>query len=165
MSRSSELQAALRRLRNPYASLQFEEGTSDEETSAHALWKRSENPYAQDFYLNKQVAEPSIESLSSPPEPRTLSQVDFEKRARAIFRQYIPAEERGALRPHYREFIERNKPRSPQSRFKLIGQLRRYDLSDLGGIKSQFNREEEAFTIEKLLEIEAKADAIPDDQS
>jgi hypothetical protein len=159
------MQAALRSMRNPYASLQLEENASDEETSAHALWKRSENPYAQDFYLGQQRSEAPIESSSPLPKEGTLSQADFEKRARAIFRPYIPAEEHGTLRPHYREFIERNKSRSPQIRFKLIGHLRRYDLSDLGGLKGQFNREEAAFTKEKLLEIEANAGLKPDDQS
>jgi hypothetical protein len=165
MSRSPKIQEALRRLRNPYASLQLEENVIDEETSARALWKQSENPYAQDFYLSQQRPKSPIESSSPLPKEGTLSQADFEKRARAIFRPYIPAEEQGTLRPHYREFIERNKSRSPQIRFKLIGQLRRYDLSDLGGLTGQFNREEEAFTIEKLLEIEAKAGSKPDDQS
>jgi hypothetical protein len=145
--------------------LQFEVNESNEEASAHALWKRSENPYARDFYLSQQKTEVPIESPSSLSKEGTLSQADFEKRARAIFRPYIPAEEHGSLRPHYREFIERNKSRSPQFRFKLIGQLRRYDLSDLGGLSGKFNREEEAFTKEKLLEIEAKAELKPDDQT
>jgi hypothetical protein len=158
------MQAALRRMRNPYAALQLEENASDEAASAHALWKRSENPYAREFYLSQQqVAEPLLQDSPPPPEG-TLTQADFEKRARAIFRPYIPAEEHGTLRPHYREFIERNKSRTPQFRFKLIGHLRRYDLSDLGGLSGQFNREEEAFTKEKLLEIEAKAELKPDDQ-
>jgi hypothetical protein len=165
MSRSPKIQDALRKLKNPYASLQLEVNASDEEVSAHALWKRSENPYARDFYLGQRGAEPPVESPSPRPKEGTLTQADFEKRARAIFRPYIPAEENGTLRPHYREFIERNKSRSPQFRFKLIGHLRRYDLSDLGGLTGQFNREEEAFTKEKLLEIEAKAGLKPDEQS
>jgi hypothetical protein len=95
----------------------------------------------------------------------TLTRSDFDQRARAIFRPYIPAEEHGRLRPHYREFIERNKSRSPQMRFKLIAQLRRYDLSDLGGLDPKFNREEAAFTKEKLIEIETQAGSISHDEN
>jgi hypothetical protein len=162
MARSEKLQAALRILRNPYASLQVDDESAED---AHTLWKRSENPYARDFYLNQRGAESPMQSAPLLPVEGKLSQADFEKRARAIFRPYIPAEERGTLRPHYREFVERNKSRSPQIRFQLIGQLRRYDLSDLGGLSGQFNREEEAFTKEKLLEIEAKAGLKPDGPS
>jgi hypothetical protein len=142
MSRSARLKAALRKLKNPYASLQVEVAGAD--LSPNALIDAS--------------------SSKASVAPVTLTQSDFEQRARAIFRPYIPAEEHGRLRPHYREFIERNKSLSPQTRFNVITQLRRYDLSDLSGLSPKFNREEEAFTKEKLLEIEARAGAKADDQ-
>ena len=142
MPRSARLQAALRKLKNPYASLQFEDA------GAEPGELRSEIP-----------------SMDLPAAAGTLTQSDFEQRARAIFRPYIPAEEHGRLRPHYREFIERNKSRSPQVRFKVIGQLRRYDLSDLGALNPLFNREKEAFTREKLIEIETHAGSIARDEN
>jgi hypothetical protein len=164
MARSAKLRAALRNLANPYASLQFEENAGALDNSPRALWKRSENPYAQEFFLEEGGGQSPRARPSATPGAAALNQADFEQRACAIFRPYIPAEEHGRLRPHYREFIERNKARSPEMRFKLIGELRRYDLSDLHGLSPKFNRELEGFTKEKLLEIEAKAESKADDQ-
>jgi len=165
MSRSARLRAALRKLKNPYASLQVENAGAD--VSLHAQLRLSENPYAEDFYLKEGSGLGPTDTSSSEAAAAsdTLTQSDFEQRARAIFRPYIPADEHGRLRPHHREFIERNKSRSPQMRFNVITQLRRYDLSDLGGLNPKFNREEEAFTKDKLLEIEAKAGSKADDEN
>ena len=62
--------------------------------------------------------------------------------------------ERGQLRPHHRDFIARNESQPGDVRFALIEKLQRYDLAAVPGLTSQFNRERDALTEKKLLEIE-----------
>lgn len=161
MPTSKKLRDYIRALGNPYASLQIDETASNASaTAAESIkqqFKHSENPHAWHYYFD----EPALQSFSTPdsvavptrPEG-SLTQAEFEHRARAIFRPYIPAEERGKLRPHYREFIARNKSRSPQARYQLIDGLKKYDISTIPGLSPQFNREQESLTKEKLAEIE-----------
>lgn len=83
----------------------------------------------------------------------TATQAEFVRWFRRFFSQYMPALERDRLKPEYRDFIERNKGRSPKSRFRLIQAMQRYDLSGLA-LSPQFNRESEAETAQKLRDIE-----------
>jgi hypothetical protein len=162
MTKSAKFREALKALQNPYASLQLEGEPA--ERSPREQWRVSENPYAQEFYLGAtpdsrprdMAIHPAADSLSC--SPRGLSRSDFDKQARAIFRSYIPAEERAKLRPHHRAFIDRNKGRSPRARAALIAALRRYDLLPHRGLSPQFNREEGSFTEGKLRAIEAQVD-------
>ena len=163
MAQSPKFRDALRRLENPYATLDAEplaveapELTAD--ASRREEFRRVENPYAWDYFFD-QSTPPTSSSNRAPiaPKPKVapgLSQSQFEQQARAIFRPYIPAAENGRLRAHHREFITRNKARSPQSRFQLIAVLSKYDLSGTPGLNPQFNREQDTLTRAKLAEIE-----------
>jgi len=82
-----------------------------------------------------------------------LSEKHFEEQARAIFRLYSPAEERGRLTSYQRNFITRNRRRSGRERYRLVEGLRKYDLSDLPRFAPQFNRED-PFSEAKLKAIE-----------
>jgi hypothetical protein len=87
-----------------------------------------------------------------------LSATAFEARARAILRQYMPAAEGRSLRPSFRDFISRNKLRSGRVRHRLIQSLGRFDLTDMQGLQTQFNRDHsEQDTDRRLIEIEQQA--------
>lgn len=153
---SGAVKAYLKRLGNPYASLQI----GDEPRSYRLL----ENPYAKLSGM-----EEVEESREASPEPvlmslvesarGSLSKVEFRARSRRIFRQYVPALEKGRLRAHHRDFITRNESCSPTRRYRLVKQLEKYDLSEVQGLKAQFNREREALTDEKLIQIERLVDS------
>lgn len=182
--RSAKLQAALKRMGNPYASLQVEE----EGLPAMSALKRLENPYAS---LQIAVAEPEVASTTAertlyirglenpyawlevagdeelPAErlrvvphpqgtPPRVSKEQFRAAARRIFRCYIPAAEKGNLRTHHRDFITRNEVRSSEERALILQQLGRYDLGDIPLI-GHFNRERDPFTMSKLSQIEKAA--------
>ena len=87
----------------------------------------------------------------------TVSKADFIKRCKSIFARYMPAAEAGQIRPHHREFIERNCDRDGASRLLLLTELKRYDLSEKAGLRPQFNREDFGFTEKKLKVIEDRA--------
>lgn len=111
----------------------------------------SGNPYAS---LANIVDEPSSTAARSTPERvDSVSQADFDSGCRRIFSQYIPALERGRLRPEHRDFIDRNRTRAGGIRAKLLKALQKYDLSRLT-LQPQFNRESESVTAQKLKEIE-----------
>jgi hypothetical protein len=158
---SKKLRDYIRALGNPYASLQIDETELNVSAagaeSVKQQFKHGENPHAWHYYFDE-PAPPSFsapDSIAVPTRPEgSLTQAEFEHRARAIFRPYIPVEERGKLRPHYREFIARNKSRSPRARYELIDGLKKYDISTIAGLSPQFNREQESLTKEKLTEIE-----------
>lgn len=163
---------ALRLLGNPYAKLQVrdEDGVHAVASDFHPLKdaerayvRRLGNPYAvlsiaveaEQAVQERNVSVPVVlqDDMSQP----AVSKRDFEAECRRIFRQYIPAEEMGHLRPHYRAFIERNRSRAPSVRHYLLEGLRRYDLSrnsGFGALQAQFNREREPLTVQKLAEIE-----------
>jgi hypothetical protein len=85
-----------------------------------------------------------------------LSRKDFEVECRRIFVQYIPKEEKN-LRAHHRDFIARNAAKLPTIRQRLVSELKKYDLSDIRGARSHFNKED-PFSYEKLVRIELEAD-------
>ena len=160
---------ALRLLGNPYAKLQIFDEVEDVTLVAdfrpltdaeHAYVRRLENPYAslsvaievEESVQEKRVAAVVVSASDAP--NTSISKHDFEAGCRRIFRQYIPALEKGRLRPHHRAFITRNHSRSPSLRYCLLEQLRKYDLSSIRGLQVQFNREREELTADKLTQIE-----------
>jgi len=154
-SRAPQVGQSLRR------ALLWPEGPGPSAEEARRQYRVSENPYARHYYLGTdQDAETAIRSLpreaskSAAPARKTLSKADFDSGCRSIFRRYMPVIERTKLRPHHQDFIRRNVNCSPERRFALLDELRRYDLSTEGTLSTYFNREEDAFTEAKLLKIE-----------
>jgi len=160
--RSPALREALRRRGNPYASLdavevpaaspEFRELTDQERTYVRLLGDQ----YAP---LSIAIAEENQSLVKPSPAKsaiRTISKVEFDQECRRIFRQYIPALEKDRLRQHHRDFITRNKDRAPGIRHALLSELRKYDLGDIEGFRTRFNRERELFTDAKLRQIELK---------
>lgn len=157
----------LSRLGNPYACLQVCDDVP-ESTESHAETLAGiasteipdhQNPYAHHYYHTELGNQDDVASTASAPwvkgsNARPVSQVRFRRECRRIFLHYIPAIEKGRLRPHYLAFMNRNAKRSGAVRSALLGQLRKYDLSDIPGLKAQFNRERAELTVDKLLAIE-----------
>lgn len=114
---------------------------------------RSGNPYAVLAQLDENDTAPNF-PLDENPDRMTASQVEFETGCRRIFAQYIPALEKGGLRPEHRDFIARNRTKNGKIRRTLLKALQRYDLAALGGLQPQFNRERDALTVKKLMEVE-----------
>ena len=132
------VQAMLRALGNPYAAEQMFEPRDDrgirpESVSARELLRRSENPHAYDYYLGTES--PAAAATAAPPQPlpgratAKLPKDGFRSECRSIFRRYIPALERGKLRPHHLAFVARNENWSGEIRHALVAELRRYDLT------------------------------------
>ncbi len=115
---------------------------------------RSGNPYAALAQITEDEALADTADRAAGQDSKTASQTEFESGCRRVFAQYIPALERGRLRPEHRDFIARNRVRSGRIRFLLIQALQRYDLSSTMGLQPQFNRESELLTAKKLTEIE-----------
>lgn len=143
---------ALKRLGNPYAKLQFLDNVIE---TARIL----QNPYAKEQMLFDDYPE-EILAGSSPGlaaeggAESEATQREFESECRRIFRQYIPAVEKGRIRDHHRAFIDRNRSRSAKQRSGLLVELRKYDISGIKGISAQFNRERDKLTADKLAKIE-----------
>jgi hypothetical protein len=163
----------LRLLGNPYASLQVRDLPQREEVSecreaaftvnpeqlrfsalAPAVLREPShgNPYASLANLDDE-GDFSAKAVATVESVAEISISSFEAGCRRIFVQYIPAPERGRLRPEHRDFIERNKLSSSQIRARLLAALQRFDLSGLV-VQPQFNREHPDLTAKKLLEIE-----------
>jgi hypothetical protein len=164
---SAAVQLYLRRLENPYASLQmFDEpqvARDDAVNDESRLYRLRGNPYAKlvttDGTQEKRVA-PTKTSLAPSVAPirQALSKSGFRAQAKRIFKQYVPALEKGRLRTHHQGFITRNESCLPTRRYRLIKHLERYDISKIQGLIPQFNRERDALTDEKLKQIERLAD-------
>ena len=160
--KSPEVQTYLRVLGNPYASAQMFD--DDEDVPKNAVYRLRGNPYAKLALEEVRQGLPNSESsVSSKLVPKrqsaqSLSKADFRAQARGIFEQYIPPIEKGRLRTHHRDFITRNEASSPSRRHRLIARLKKYDISAMQGIMPQFNRERDALTESKLLEVERSAD-------
>ena len=144
---------------NPYATHYYNPNEQVLSRTARDLYRLSQNPYAHDYYLGSPSREetgsasPAV-SASSPPDRKRVSKSDFEAGCRAIFRRYMPEMERSKLRPHHQDFIRRNCAASPERRYALLQELRRYDLSSEAGLQTYFNREEDIFTESKLRNLE-----------
>lgn len=116
---------------------------------------------AKSASLSPEALRDAISSLWNHETPDTtighnnvVSEAAFDSQCRRIFRPYVPAEERSRLRAVYRDFISRNRTRSPHERYALVEMLRRYDLADLTGLSTQFNREQEENIAAKLKQLE-----------
>lgn len=152
---------------NPYASLSTDEDEEPRVCSeaadrqAHAYLASLQNPYAYHAIFDdagQASHEPVAETtkISGPPRFGLLSKKDFEAQSRRIFLQYVPWEENRVLRPEHRDFIRRNASRAAEERYLLVEELRKYDLAAAGNYRPHFNRERDALTQEKLLEIERR---------
>ena len=150
--------ADLRLSENPYAAHYYEPSDKGAVRTPRDLYQLSENPHARDYYLGSERSEtPSTAPTTSevsPTDRRTTSKADFEAGCRATFRRYMPEMERSKLRSHHQDFIRRNAAASPERRYALLQELRRYDLSSETGLRTYFNLEEDAFTEAKLRKIE-----------
>ena len=163
LRRSPSVQAYLKALGNPYASLQLDDEVQPSKVSEMSaenrdLYRKSENPQAFHYYESSPESDRGATEPTPAAEVTTtrcsMSKAEFRSQCRAIFRPYIPALEKGRLRAHHRDFVTRNESQSAEVRYALVQQLRRYDLSAVPGLTSQFNRERNALTEAKLIEIE-----------
>jgi hypothetical protein len=174
----SDIDDYVRLLENPYASLQVGDPSGDDvlaPVSATPFTSKRlvDNVHRQaDLFVaapsstlaavpsgnpNARLANLEEEAASGPVRNRSeegVSKAAFEAECRSIFRKYIPDVERGTLRQEHRDFISRNRARAAGMRLKILEALRRYDLTDLGAMQPQFNREDSRLTVKKLLEIE-----------
>jgi len=145
----------LRRLGNPYAKLQLLDNVIE---TARLL----QNPYAKeqmlfDDHTDEVVAGAAAGSVAAAVVEAEITQREFEAECRRIFKQYIPAVEKGRIRDHHRDFIARNRSRSARQRARLLVELRKYDISSIKGLSAQFNRERDQLTVDKLAKIERNA--------
>ena len=161
---ADKLRVYLKRLGNPYASLQVVDDVDVLDYSFAQTDERSEqvrrlrNPYAT-LAADEDLASISQEPVQVKPvstRQQTLSKATFNARCREIFKQYIPHIEKGRIRKHHREFITRNESKSPTIRHLIVSELSKYDLSDLHGVSTQFNRERDTLTEQKLKYIAQK---------
>lgn len=163
---SDKIREYLRCLGNPYASLQvidevFEyESKSVVSQARRAHIRALQNPYANLATMEDlSASDTDMAAPKSMTKSATVSKAAFREGCRSIFLQYIPALERGGrvLRRYHQDFILRNESRSPAVRYRLLSELQKYNLSDLQGLSTQFNREKETLTEEKLKLIERVA--------
>ena len=150
---------------NPYAYLSLEDDTEEQTLVAenrHRQYLRIlENPYA---YLTKFQDGGEQASLEVGEEKGVLPKLKglklpkntFKSGCRSIFSQYISPEDGGTLRQEHRDFITHNESRSPEERYMLLEELKKYDLSSTGSYQPHFNRESGVLTKKKLTEIERK---------
>lgn len=138
----------LSRLQNPYARLAFEGADAPLPASAEDSVGNDPAKSSTGFAASRKASLPSV------------SKVEFRRRCRLIFSQYIPALERGKIRSHHRDFISRNESRTPEERGMILEALQRYDLSTIPGLSAQFNRERDPFTERKLRKIENLAEKV-----
>lgn len=158
----------LRRQENPYAKLSVD----DELDPRRAFIRLLQNPYAvietsDDSFFAPVVADQinpttvgELELSPTESKRRSISQADFATRCRSIFMQYTPlANGSRRLQPAYQDFIVRAKKKEGRDRFAILQELDRFDLSVLGDIRPQLNREREAALRAKLTAILDKYDA------
>jgi hypothetical protein len=87
-----------------------------------------------------------------------VSKKDFQEGCRRILRQYVPPTEGRVLRSHYLDFIVRNQERAPEQRFRILEELRKYDISTSGSFQPHFNREPSLLAERKLRQVEQSAE-------
>ncbi len=159
------MRAYLKRLGNPYASLQVVDDAGQKDASI--ISNDPQRPYVRHPYAyasmeaDSDTAESDVTScaISKHPAKVVLTKAEFRARCRRIFEQYIPAIEKGRLRRYHRDFITRNESRTPTTRYLLVSELQKYDLSTIPGLKAHFNRETESLTEAKLKQIERLFDS------
>jgi len=127
----------------------FRSATARQDIGAHP----SGNPYASLSNLEDEKL-PDVANTGEPSTSvLTATKAAFRSECTRIFRQYIPAPERGRLRQYMRDFISRNESRSARVRSSLLQALAKFDLSDLCAVP-QFNREDRSLSEQKLRGIE-----------
>lgn len=134
-----ELLAYVRRLQNPYAWLGV---LDDPDLVKHVP------AVGLPAHRRRQPQSSATDSAG------TVSKAEFRNICRRVFCQYIPQAEGRRIRQHHRDFILRNESRSPRVRHALLSALQKYDLSDIPGVTTQFNRERDPYTEEKLRKLE-----------
>lgn len=152
---------AIRRMGNPYAKLSLPDYDEDSVSFAEAI-RRSGNPYAKLSAVEEddlgepksgpeQVDLPLFAARVSPVTRIAVTKTAFETRCRAIFLQYEPLHSgKRPLRLNFRNFIEKNRNKSPEERGQILESLLHYDLSAIPGFKPHLNREKEAALLKKL---------------
>ena len=125
---------------------------------------RDADAHAEDAAVSRARAAAGGQPLEAQPQPVArvspgrVSKAEFRTKCRVLFRPYNPMLDRHRLRRHHRDFIVRNETRSPEERYKLYTHLQKYDLSQLAGLKTLFNREDDVLTEEKLRAVERLVD-------
>ena len=156
---SEVLKAYLKRLGNPYASLQVSDNA--EQKDASVVSNVTQRPYVRHPYAYASMevgSNISSSAIAKPPAKGALAKAEFRAKCRRIFEQYIPTIEKGRLRTHHRDLSPVMSP-PPATRYLLVNKLQKYDLSTVPGLKAHFNRERELLTDEKLKQIERLVDS------
>jgi len=177
---NSDISASRRLLENPYAHVEYLEEAQDTLPRwAAADSRKLIHPYAHPS-LVEDLMEAEVGLASSNPPALTVvasneaaskkksarntaTKKQFRSESVRIFRQYIPPLESGKLRDHHKAFIARNESKSDRTRFELLNGLKRYDLADVAGMRSHFNREPIDLTEEKLRGLETQIAKIVED--
>ena len=158
------VRAYRKRLGNPYACQE-----EVEEVHGESALHVSGNPWRTlPPWVESNPEEPAI-GVPEPAEIRTgtfaktpsgsLTKDEFRGECRQIFLPYVPRGQGRTLLSEHRDFIRRNERRSPQARYRLVLELRRFDISNVG-LRPHFNREPPSgLTVRKLREIEARVGA------
>jgi hypothetical protein len=170
---ADEIQAYLTRMQNPYAFLSIQEQEQDELESKELsvaekieCLRKRKNPYAfyeafQEVSFVEELCSPCTSEAKAQEQSQipvaTVSKESFQEGCRRIFMMYVPREEGNRLRPYYRDFMLRNQDQSPEQRYRILEELRKYDISTTGNLKPQFNRQREIITQSKLEQIERAA--------
>ena len=119
------------------------------------------NPYAKTAVtLRVEEAPMAAAFVAKTQAAGAVSQAAFDSECRRILGGYMPEGEKGRLRPHYTDFIKRNKAQASSIRFRILTYLRKYDLSGILGLETRFNREKDELTDAKLREIEQAAGVV-----
>jgi hypothetical protein len=118
----------------------------------------SGNPYGNVTFEDEPPRLPVHAGVSTRQTTRTSTKEEFRKASALIFSRYSPVLLRGRLRPHHREFIVRNESRSPRARFEMLNALRKFDLSELRGLTTYLNREDNLLSDAVLKAIEDSVD-------
>jgi hypothetical protein len=157
----------LAELQNPYASLNVFID-AEEELSKHEILARSQNPYVTIEIFGAYEPEQGVmgsdlttsvqhqPDLPCIPPNRTASKSEFQAEARRILLQYEPLKgNRRVLRPEFRDFLKVNEKKSPTSRAAILTELERFDLTSMGALNPQLNREGDSLA-KKLKKISDK---------
>jgi len=149
---------------NPYASLSMlddDVGLDDISEKHRQHLGIFQNPYvflSKFCGVDEQVSVNVAQENGEPSRPVRLRipKLAFRSECRSIFLQYIPLENGRNLRKEHRDFITRNESRSPEERYMLLEELKKYDLSSTGSYQAHFNREDDVLTKKKLMDVERK---------
>lgn len=92
-------------------------------------------------------------NLAGMPHPK-ISARTFEREVTRILRQYSPTVgKRRKLRPEFQSFVASNISKTPMGRYRILSELKKYDLSISGFAEPLFNREISDHILNKLRRI------------